>query len=82
MDGLFKYCKNLLGVDRTHTKSAAPIPTGDHQIGKKFTHDGEGAYTVPTIHLSADVGVDVGADTELKVTEDEPEGRFRAAMMR
>jgi arylsulfatase len=95
-DGLLKYCYNLLGVDRSYTESADPIPPGEHQVRMEFSYDGEGIAkggdvvlhvdgeqvgvgrvdrTQPFI-FSADDGMDVGTDTGLRVTDDEPRGSF------
>jgi arylsulfatase len=99
-DGLLKYCYNLLGVDRSYTESADPIPPGDHQVRMEFSYDGDGIAkggdvalyvdgeqvgqgrvdrTQPFI-FSADDGMDVGTDTGLKVTDDEPRGPFTGSI--
>jgi arylsulfatase A-like enzyme len=95
-DGLLKYCYNLVGVDRSYTESADPIPPGDHQIRMEFAYDGGGVGKGGDVALyvdgekvgagrvdrstpfmfSADDGMDVGTDTGLRVTDDEPRGTF------
>ena len=40
--GKLKYCYNLLGVQHFYAESAAPIPTGSHQVRMEFAYAGGG----------------------------------------
>jgi len=40
--GKLKYCYNYGGFKRYYVESAAPIPTGDHQVRMEFAYSGGG----------------------------------------
>ena len=40
--GKLKYCYNVVGVNHYYVESAAPLPSGDHQVRMEFAYSGGG----------------------------------------
>jgi arylsulfatase len=58
-DGKLKYCYNFLGMSRSYTESATPLPSGKHQVRMEFAYDGGGPAKGGNVTLFLD-GAKVG----------------------
>jgi arylsulfatase len=59
-EGRFKYCYNLLGLQRFYAESASLLPSGKHQVRMEFAYDGGGLAKGGNVSLFVD-GNKVGA---------------------
>jgi hypothetical protein len=59
IDGVPRYCYNVLGLQRFTVVATAPVPSGTHQVRTEFTYDGGGLGKGGTVTLYLD-GAAVG----------------------